>query len=304
MSEPCMICPRKCGADRSKTAGFCGETDRIRIANISLHMWEEPPISGEHGSGTVFFSGCGLRCVYCQNRDIVLNRLGREITPEALADEMLRLEEKGAHNINLVTGTHFIRQLIPVLEKARIHGLSVPLLWNTSGYENVESLRMLDGLIDIYLPDFKYIRAETAKLYSHAPDYPETAKSALAEMVRQQPERVSDADGMMKKGVQVRHMVLPGHAQEAREILWYLHCTFGERIGISIMQQYTPMPQCAEDPLLSRRVTPHEYDTVVRYAEQIGIQNAYTQEREAASESFIPPFSGDAPENSVSDALS
>ena len=292
MSEPCMLCPRRCGTDRSQRPGFCGETDLIRIANLSLHMWEEPPISGKNGSGTVFFSGCGLRCVYCQNHEIALNRVGRDITPSALADEMVRLEQKGAHNINLVTGTHFVRQLIPVLETARKRGLSVPLLWNTSGYETVEALQMLDGLIDIYLPDFKYIHAETAKQYSHASDYPETAKAALAEMVRQQPAQQFDADGMMQKGVQVRHMVLPGHAQEAREILWYLHSTYGDRIGISIMQQYTPMPQCKDDPLLSRRVTEHEYETVVRYAEQIGITGAFTQEREAASESFIPPFSG------------
>lgn len=183
---------------------------------------------------------------------------------------------------------------MPVLEQAKANGLTIPVVWNSSAYESPELLRMLDGLVDIYLPDFKYLREETAKAYSRAADYPTVAKTALAEMAEQVGAPQFDTQtGLMTRGVQVRHLVLPGHAQESREVLWYLHSTYGDRIGISIMNQYTPMPRVKDDALLSRRVTPHEYETVLRYAEQIGITNALIQEGEAASESFIPPFSGE-----------
>ena len=290
--DRCEECPRRCGIDRHMTNGFCGAGAELSVAHVMRHYWEEPPISGKNGSGTVFFSGCSLRCCFCQNHDITVCGSGRNVSPDELADIFFSLRDQGAHNINLVTPSHFTRELIPVLTRVRKEGLGIPVLWNSSGYELPETLRMLEGLVDIYLPDFKFIRRETAQAYSHAPDYPETAKAALTEMLRQQPERVFEKEsGMMLRGGQVRHLILPGHAQESREILWYLHSTWGSRIGISIMQQYTPMPQCADDPLLCRRVTEHEYESVVRYAEQIGITDAFTQEREAASESFIPPFS-------------
>ncbi|MBR6106416.1 MAG: radical SAM protein [Oscillospiraceae bacterium] len=291
--KQCTACPRRCMADRNKQRGFCGETNTIRIARAARHDWEEPPISGQNGSGTVFFSGCSLRCIFCQNHEIAVSHVGYEITPDALVQTMLRLEREGVHNINLVTPSHYTVQLIPVLKAARCSGLHIPFVWNSSGYENVESLRLLDGLIDIYLPDFKYIDSNTAAEYADAPDYPETAKRALAEMVRQCGAPVIDPQtGLMTRGVQVRHLVLPGSAQESRRILYYLHQTYGNGIGYSIMNQYTPMPQMRSHPLLSRRVTAHEYDTVVRYARMIGIENAYTQEGGAAEESFIPAFSG------------
>lgn len=284
----CTLCPRRCGIDRSKQAGYCGERDTLRIARAAPHFWEEPPISGTRGSGTVFFSGCGLRCVYCQNHEIAISHIGYDITQDALAETFLRLQAEGVHNINLVTGSHFVPQIIPVIETARVRGLCIPIVWNSSGYELPDTLHMLDGMVDIYLPDFKYISSEIAAAYSHAPDYPDVARAALAEMVRQCGKQVFDADGMLRRGVQVRHLVLPGAAQESRKILYYLHQTYGDTIGISIMNQYTPMPQCREHPLLSRHVTEREYALVTRYAEQIGIENAFTQEGGAAAESFIP----------------
>ncbi|MCR4761057.1 MAG: radical SAM protein [Oscillospiraceae bacterium] len=288
----CTQCPRKCGINRTEQRGYCGESETIRIARAAPHMWEEPPISGENGSGTIFFSGCSLRCIFCQNHEIAVSHLGYDITPEQLTDTMLRLQADGVHNINLVTPSHYTLQLVPVLEHARSRGVTVPFVWNSSGYESVSALRQLDGLIDIYLPDFKYINPETAKEYSNAPDYPNAAKTALAEMVRQCGAPQLDAQtGLMTRGVQVRHLVLPGHAQESRQILWYLYQTYGNGIGYSIMNQYTPMPQMQGHPLLSRKVTAQEYDNVVRYAKQIGIENAFTQEGEAASKSFIPEFS-------------
>ena len=293
----CMQCPRMCGTERSSQCGFCGETDQIRIARAAPHIWEEPPISGENGSGTVFFAGCNLRCIYCQNHEIALSHTGYSVTEGELLRIIWKLAEQGVHNINLVSPSHYTMQLIPVLQKLRVQGMNLPVIWNSSGYESADTLRYLEGLIDIYLPDFKYWNPQTAKEYSNAPDYPEIAKAALAEMVRQcgSPEN-APGTALMRSGVQVRHLVLPGHAHEARQILWYLHRTYGNKIGYSIMNQYTPMPQMRNHPLLSRRVTQQEYEHVVRYAEQIGIQNAYIQEGEAASESFIPVFSSEPPE--------
>ena len=291
MDAHCRDCPRHCGADRSVQRGYCGESEIIRIARAAPHMWEEPPISGTNGSGTVFFSGCSLRCIYCQNHEIAVSHMGYAVTPEDLLRIFFDLERQGVHNINLVTASHFTAHLVPVLRKARADGLRIPFVWNSSGYELTDTLRMLDGLIDIYLPDFKYLNPETAAEYSNAPDYPDIAKTALAEMVRQCGTPQIET-GLMTRGVQVRHLVLPGHAQESRQVLWYLYQTYGNSIGYSIMNQYTPMPQMKDHPLLSRRVTEQEYANVVRYAEQIGIENAFTQEGEAACESFIPEFSG------------
>ena len=289
----CLRCPRQCGVDRSVQYGFCGESEEIRIARAAPHMWEEPPISGKNGSGTIFFSGCNLRCIYCQNHEIAVSHLGYPVSADQLLRIFFDLQAQGIHNINLVTAGHFVKELLPVLRKAKGAGLQIPILWNSSGYESAETIRMLEGLIDIYLPDFKYINPKTAKEYSNAPDYPEIAKLSLAEMVRQTgAPQIDKETGLMTRGVQVRHLVLPGHAQESRQILWYLYQTYGNRIGYSIMNQYTPMPQMKDHPLLSRRVTAQEYENVIRYAKQIGIENAFTQEGEAACESFIPEFSG------------
>ncbi len=291
--KKCMLCPRRCEIDRTYQYGYCGESDIIRIARAAPHMWEEPPISGTNGSGTIFFSGCNLRCIYCQNHEIAVSHLGYAVSNDELCRIFFELQNQGVHNINLVTASHYANQLIPILQRAKGEGLHIPLVWNSSGYETVEMLRMLDGLIDIYLPDFKYINPQTAKDYSKAPDYPDVAKAALAEMVRQCGAPRHDLHtGLMTRGVQVRHLVLPGHAQESRQILWYLYRSYGNGIGYSIMNQYTPMPKMQSHPLLSRKVTAKEYANVVQYANQIGIENAYTQEGEAASESFIPEFSG------------
>ena len=289
----CMRCPRRCGAERQRQAGVCGETNQLRIARAAPHFWEEPPISGRNGSGTVFFSGCGLRCIYCQNHEIALSHVGYDVSADDLLRIFFDLQAQGVHNINLVTASHFTEQLVPVIERAKQTGIRIPFLWNSSGYELPDTLAMLDGLIDIYLPDFKYLDTRTAAEYSHAPDYPDIAKTALAEMVRQcGAPQLDPQTGLMTRGVQVRHLVLPGHAQESRRILWYLYQTYGSGIGYSIMNQYTPMPQMQQHPLLSRRVTEQEYGNVVKYAQQLGIEHAFTQEGEAACESFIPLFSG------------
>lgn len=286
----CRSCPRSCGIDRAERVGFCGEREAIRIARAAPHFWEEPPISGTNGSGTIFFTGCNLRCCYCQNYRIAESEVGSEISPEALIETMFRLRDMGVHNINLVTASHFTAQLVPVLHEAKSLGIGIPLLWNSSAYESVDTLRLLEGLIDIYLPDLKYLSRETAARYSHAPDYPEVAKAAIAEMFRQTGRQIFDADGMLQCGVQVRHLVLPAHTQEARKVLWYLHKTYGDAVGVSVMNQYTPMPQVQDDPLLSCRVTDREYESVLRYAELIGMEHILTQSGEAASESFIPEF--------------
>ncbi len=291
----CDLCPRLCGTDRNKKAGFCGETDKVRVARAALHFWEEPCISGPKdgaGSGTVFFTGCNLHCVYCQNYDLSRSRTGKEITVERLAEIFLELQEKGALNINLVTPTHFIPQIIDALTLAKKQGLILPIVYNTSGYERVESLKMLDGLVDIYLPDFKYWDGTTAKKYSFAPDYPEVAKEAVAEMVRQAPDPVFDEDGIMKRGVIIRHLLLPGHVKEGKDIVSYLYQTYGDHVYLSLMNQYTPLESLDKEayPELNRKVTQKEYDSLVDYAIDLGVENGFIQEGETALESFVPEF--------------
>ena len=293
----CKLCPRECGADRSHKKGFCGESNVLRVARASLHMWEEPPISGTSGSGTVFFSGCNLGCVFCQNHEIAHDHKGKEITPQALADVFLTLEEKGAANINLVTAVHFVPHVIAALEIAKAKGLSIPTVYNSSGYESEETLRSLRGYIDIYLPDYKYRSPLLAERFSKAKNYPEVAERALAEMVSQTGPCIFDENGMMKKGVIVRHLVLPGHTDDSMAVLEYLHKTYGDRIYISIMNQYTPMRKYEAFPELSRKLTSYEYGKVVKFAEKIGIKNGFLQSGEAAKESFIPSF--DLPADTV-----
>ncbi len=291
----CRVCPRACNVDRDRGTGFCGETNRLRAARAALHFWEEPCISGPEGgagSGTVFFTGCNLRCVYCQNYDLSRGQTGKEITVERLAEIFLELQGKGALNINLVTPTHFIPQIVEALTLAKTQGLHLPIVYNTSGYESVESLQMLEGLIDIYLPDFKYWEPETAKRYSAAPDYPDTAKAALEEMVRQAGDPGFDENGIMQRGVIVRHLLLPGHVKEAKEIVSYLYGTYGNGIYISLLNQYTPLDCLDKEkyPELARKVTRREYDSLVDYALDLGVENGFIQEGDTASESFIPPF--------------
>lgn len=290
--QNCTLCPRNCKKDRlSGEIGVCGVDSEIRVARAALHMWEEPPISGTNGSGTVFFSGCSLSCVFCQNSDISHKRNGKKISRERLAEIFLELQEKGAHNINLVTPTHFIPDIVEALDNAKAKGLTLPIVYNTGGYENVETLGLLDGYIDIYLPDFKYERKDIALKYSHAADYPEKAKLALSEMVKQTGKPTFDKNGIMQKGVIVRHLVLPGYTNDSMNVIKYLYSTYKDDIYISIMNQYTPREAIKETfPEISRKLTTYEYQKVVEYAKSIGVKNGFIQYGETAKESFIPNF--------------
>lgn len=289
----CRLCPRNCGADRAAgKKGRCGVSAGIKVARAALHMWEEPCISGAEGSGTVFFSGCSLGCVYCQNQEISRGRAGYEISRERLAEIFMELQDQGANNINLVTAGHYLPQVVWALEKAKVSGLVIPVVYNSSGYEKVEALRLLEGLVDVYLPDLKYVDANLAQQYSGVPDYPEAARAALREMVRQCPAPEFDQRGRMTKGVIVRHLLLPGHVREAKRVIAYLHETYGNQIYISLMNQYTPMAAVAEDPLLGRRVTRREYERVLDYALELGVEQGFFQEGKTAQESFIPLFDG------------
>ncbi|CDB68065.1 putative pyruvate formate lyase activating enzyme [Eubacterium sp. CAG:252] len=298
----CNLCPRMCNVNRHTGTGYCLMTDRLKVARAALHMWEEPCISGERGSGAVFFSGCTLRCVFCQNYKIAAAKVGKYITVDELADIMLRLQNNQANNINLVTPTHYAGQIAEALIKAKDRGLKIPVVYNTSAYENVDTLKIMDGLVDVYLPDFKYMDGKLALKYSNAGNYPETAKAALREMVRQTgtPDMYGDDDtlvrdgyvesGIMKKGVIVRHLILPGYTKESRNVIKYLYDTYKNDIYISIMNQYTPLEHVKLYKELCRKVTKKEYDKVVDYAIDIGVTNAFIQEGGTAKESFIPEF--------------
>ncbi len=300
----CTLCPRNCGVDRlAGQTGFCGQTAELTAARASLHMWEEPCISGTRGSGTVFFSGCNLKCVFCQNHSIAVGEAGRAVTTEHLAEIFLTLQEKSAHNINLVTPCHFVPQIRAALERAKFHGLTVPVVYNTGSYESVETLKMLEGLVDVYLPDLKYYSSELSARFSRAKDYFDVATKAIAEMYRQVgPPVFLTVDGLeseknshriMTRGMIVRHLILPGQTRDSKKILRYLHETYGNDIYISIMNQYTPLPHVSHIPELNRKVTEQENDRIINFALQIGIENGFFQEGEAAGESFIPQFDGE-----------
>ncbi len=259
------------------------------ISRAALHFWEEPCLSGKEGSGTVFFSGCNLKCVYCQNKEISRDAVGREVTTEELASEFLNLEAQGANNINLVTPSHYYPRIKEALLLVRDR-LKIPVVANTSSYDDVDVLRTMEGLIDIYLADFKYITPELAGKYSKAPDYPEVAKKAIAEMFRQVGEPEFDRRGMMKKGIIVRNLLLPGHVKESKECIGYIYETYGDSVYISIMNQYTPFKIPEEYKELDRKCTKREYERLIDYAIDLGITNAFIQEGETALESFIPPF--------------
>lgn len=286
------MCPRGCHVKRQDgERGYCGMTQDIVIARAALHFWEEPCISGSKGSGAVFFTGCQLRCVFCQNHKIAIGKVGKAVSIERLVEIFFELKEKGANNINLVTPTHYVPQLCDALKYAKKKGLDIPIVYNTGSYERVETLRMLEGLVDVYLPDCKYKSSELSGKYSNAPDYFEIADAALEEMVRQVGEPDFDADGMIKKGVIVRHMVLPGCTKDSKDVLKHLYSKYGNSIYISIMNQYTPVGELIKYPELKRKVTKREYDKVIDYAIDIGIENGFIQEGDTAKESFIPDFS-------------
>ena len=285
----CRLCPRACSVDRTKgETGVCRVGAVLRVARAALHLWEEPCLVGEKGSGAVFFSGCGLGCVYCQNRAISRGEAGAEISVERLAEIFLELQTAGAANINLVTGTQFVPSILPALDRARANGLSLPVVWNTGGYETVETLDELRGYADIFLPDFKYARPETAREYSHAPDYPEIALAAIERMLTISGEPVFAPDGRLLRGTVVRLLLLPGHLLEAKTALSRVFRLFGNDAIYSLMRQYTPQPGLPSP--LDRRVTDREYSSFVDHAVSLGVARGYTQERESAEESFIPPF--------------
>ena len=286
--ENCRLCARNCGVNRTVSTGFCKATDEMYIARAALHYWEEPPISGTNGSGTLFFSGCSLSCVFCQNREISRGRTGKAVEIGRLADIMMELQSKGAHNINLVTPTHFVPSIVESIKLAKAKGLSLPIVYNTGSYDSLYTLKMLEGFVDIYLPDLKYFTPKTAAALSSAADYPTVAKAAIDEMFRQVGEPKFNADGIMTRGVIVRILLLPGHVAEAKLSLKYLLDTYGDKIYISLMNQYTPMPNM--QPPLNRRVTREEYHQLTDYAERLGLKNGFTQEFGTAHESFIPPF--------------
>ncbi|MFQ7290046.1 MAG: radical SAM protein [Lacrimispora saccharolytica] len=289
----CRLCPRNCGADREHgKTGFCKVPAELYAARAALHFWEEPCISGERGSGTVFFSGCTLRCVYCQNASIARADAGRRITWERLTEIFLELQEQGAHNINLVTPTHYAPWISKALQRAVDQGLKLPVVYNCGGYEGEESLRWMEGLVDIYLTDFKYMDSALAARYSQAPDYPEEAKKAFDRMFRQVGTPVFDGEGMMQKGIIVRHLLLPGALKNAKAVVKYVYETYGDEVYLSLMNQYTPLEGANLPEPLNRKVTKREYERLVDYALDLGVTNAFIQEGDTAKESFIPAFEG------------
>lgn len=289
--ENCLLCPRKCGINRSTgQTGVCGVSSEIKVARAALHYWEEPCISGKKGSGAVFFSGCSLHCVFCQNREISDGKAGKVISKERLSDIFMELAVKGANNINLVTPGQYIPDIVWAVNDAKSRGMKLPIIYNTSGYENVTELKLLEGIVDVYLPDFKYMDSTLSVRYSRAKDYPSVAKQALSEMVRQQPDVViDDATGLIQKGVIVRQLLLPGHVNDAKAVLKYLYDTYHDHVYISMMSQFTPIA-LKDYPEINRTVTRREYERLVDYALKIGITNAFIQEGDVAKDSFIPAF--------------
>ena len=289
--ENCLLCPRKCGINRSTgQTGVCGVSSEIKVARAALHYWEEPCISGKRGSGAVFFSGCSLHCVFCQNREISDGKAGKVISKERLSDIFMELADKGANNINLVTPGQYIPDIVWAVNDAKSRGMKLPIINNTSGYENVTDLKLLEGIVDVYLPDFKYMDSTLSARYSRAKDYPSVAKQALSEMVRQQPDVViNNATGLIQKGVIVRQLLLPGHVNDAKAVLKYLYDTYHNHVYISMMSQFTPIA-LKDYPEINRTVTRREYERLVDYALEIGITNAFIQEGDVAKDSFIPAF--------------
>ena len=290
----CALCPRECGVNRlDGRKGFCGQTASLKVARAALHMWEEPCISGTQGSGTVFFTGCHLGCVFCQNGQISRGSHGKEISVIRLAEIFMELQEKGAHNINLVTPTHFVPQIIEALRISRKMGLHLPIVYNTGGFEKIDTLELLDGWVDVYLTDFKFMDLHLSRRYANAEGYPFYAVKALEEMYRQTGEPQFDENGMMTKGIIVRHMVMPGQSMDSRKIIDHLYEKYGDKIYISLMNQYTPAGNFEKYPELQEKVKTKVYDRLVDYMLRKGVESAFIQEGQTAKESFIPDFDGE-----------
>jgi putative pyruvate formate lyase activating enzyme len=285
MQSPCALCPRRCGVDRkSGRTGVCGADHRPKIAAASIHMWEEPPITGMRGSGTIFFSGCTLQCIFCQNYPISQLGTGRILTPEELARQMLRLQKRGAHNINLVTPTHQAPAFVQALLVAASEGLRIPIVYNTSGYETVEALRLLEGIVDVYLPDIKYDSPEAARLCSRRPDYVSHNRAALLEMWRQVGPIRTDAEGLAYRGMLVRHMVLPDNLAGSEKCFEFLAREIGPDVWVSLMNQYFPAYKALQVPPLDRKATSDEYESAFEALERLGLHNGFVQECDGAPE--------------------
>ena len=287
--KKCNLCPRNCGINRYEKVGVCGANEKMKVAHFSLHEWEEPVISKDNGSGTIFFSHCNLKCIFCQNKRISTLGYGKEITGERFREICLELQDRGAHNINLVTPTHYVPQIVEELQKIKNKELTIPVVYNTSSYENVETIQRLDGIVDVYLADLKYFDNELGVKYSHCSNYFEVATKAIDAMYKQVGPCVIE-DGLMTKGLIVRVLILPGHADDAIKIIEYLYNTYKDNIWISIMNQYTPCNLIFEYDNLNREITDDEYNMVIHYACDLGVTNAFVQTGGTASESFIPKF--------------
>lgn len=286
----CNLCPRNCGVDREKTVGFCKAGIDVKVARVALHNWEEPCISGTKGSGTVFFSNCNLRCVFCQNHEISQEQVGKEISVERLSEVFLEQQERGAHNINLVTPTHYVPQIIEALKLAKQNDLTLPILYNSNGYENVETIKALKGYIDVYLPDLKYFNDSYALKYSNAANYFEYATKAIKEMVSQQKECIFNDDGLIQKGVIIRHLMLPGLLFDSKKVVDYIYKTFGDSVYLSLMNQYTPMHNAYKFKEINKTLNPNHYDSLIDYCLELGIKNGFIQEDGTSSECYVPEF--------------
>ena len=286
----CELCPRRCKVNRYEKFGFCNSSDKLKISLVSLHQWEEPCLTGENGAGTIFFTNCNLKCVYCQNYKISQQNYGVEIEIERLAEIFLEQQSRGAANIELVTPTHFVPQIIESLKIAKSNGLKLPVVYNSNAYENLETVELLKNYVDIFLPDLKYFYDETAIEYSSAPKYFETAAAAITKMFELVGEIDFDSNGQLKRGLIVRHLILPNHRHESMKIVEWLYKNFGDKIYISLMNQYTPIFKSAQYKKLNRRLTTFEYDSVINFALELGVKNCYMQIGKTASENFVPNF--------------
>ena len=286
----CMLCSRKCNINRYEKKGICNATNQLKLARAALHYWEEPCISGETGSGTIFFSNCNLKCIFCQNKKISTQGFGKYITIKRFSNICIELQEKGANNINLVTPTHYVPSIIKGIKKAKKKGLNIPVVYNTSTYETAETIEELKDIVDIYLPDLKYYDNELAKKYSNINNYFEIATKNIELMYKQVGNPKFNEHNTMQKGVIVRVLLLPGHLNDAKRIIEYLYNKYGDNIYISIMNQYTPMSNLIKYPNLNRKVTEIEYDELINYACDLGVKNAFIQEGETQIDSFIPDF--------------
>ena len=289
--KQCRICPRNCKIDRTDGGlGFCKSSDKVKVARVSLYKWEEPCISGEKGSGTVFFSGCNLNCVFCQNHDISQEGVGEEITIERLSDIFLEQQKRGANNINLVTPTHYAVQIVEALKIAKKKGLKLPVIYNSNGYEALNTLEMLKRYVDVFVPDLKYFKDEYGIRYSKVPNYFAIASKAVEKMVEMTGEVKFDEKGMIQKGVIIRHLMLPGLLFDSKKIVDYIHKTFENKVYISIMNQYTPMFKACNYKEIDRPLSSKHYDSLIDYCIEIGVKNAFIQEEGTDEKSYIPEF--------------